>query len=149
MEVKIKRIKANAIIPKYNSEEAAGMDLYACIDGPVTLKPLERQLISTGIAIELPKGYEAQIRPRSGLACKFGVTIINSPGTIDSDYRGEIKVGLENLSYEDYTIQPLDRVAQMVIAPIVQAKLVEVQELSDTARGEGGFGHSGFGKDVK
>ena len=149
MEVKIKRVKANAIIPRYNSEEAAGMDLYACIDDPVTLKPLERQLISTGIAIELPKGYEAQIRPRSGLACKFGVTVINSPGTVDSDYRGEIKVGLENLSYEDYTVQPLDRVAQMVIAPVTQAKLVEVQELSDTARGEGGFGHSGFGKDVK
>ena len=149
MEVKIKRIKANAIIPRYNSEEAAGMDLYACIDGPITLKPLERHLISTGIAMELPKGYEAQIRPRSGLACKFGVTVINSPGTVDSDYRGEIKVGLENLSYEDYTVQPLDRIAQMVIAPVVQAKLVEVQELSNTARGEGGFGHSGFGKDVK
>ena len=99
--------------------------------------------------MELPKGYEAQIRPRSGLACKFGVTVINSPGTVDSDYRGEIKVGLENLSYEDYTVQPLDRIAQMVIAPVVQAKLVEVQELSNTARGEGGFGHSGFGKDVK
>ena len=147
--LKIKKLNKNAIIPKYNSEEAAGMDLHACIDEPITLKPLEIQLIPTGLAMELPKGYEGQIRPRSGLACKFGVTVANSPGTIDSDYRGEVKVGLINNSYNDYTIQPQDRVAQLIIAPVVQMGIVEVEELSDTERGTGGFGHSGFGKEVK
>ena len=147
--LKVKKLNKNAIIPKYHSEEAAGMDLHACIDEPVTLKPLEIKLIPTGFAMELPKGYEGQVRPRSGLACKFGVTVANSPGTIDSDYRGEVKVGLTNNSYNDYTIQPQDRVAQLVIAPVVQMGIVEVEELSDTERGTGGFGHSGFGKEVK
>ena len=147
--MKIKKLNKNAIIPKYNSEEAAGMDLHACIDEPITLKPLEIQLIPTGFAMELPKGYEGQIRPRSGLACKFGVTVANSPGTIDSDYRGEVKVGLINNSYNDYTVQPQDRIAQLIIAPVVQMEIEEVEELSDTERGAGGFGHSGFGKEVK
>lgn len=147
--IKIKKLNKNAIIPKYNSEEAAGMDLHACIDEPITLKPLEIQLIPTGFAMELPKGYEGQIRPRSGLACKFGVTLANGIGTIDSDFRGGVMVGLINLSYKDYTVQPQDRIAQLVIAPVVQMEIEEVEELSDTERGSGGFGHSGFGKEVK
>lgn len=147
--MKIKRLNKNAVIPKYNSVEAAGMDLYACIEEPITLKPLQTELIPLGFAMELPKGYEAQIRPRSGLACKKNVTVINSPGTVDSDYRGEVKVGLVNLSYEDYTVQPQDRIAQMVIAHVAQLDVQEVEELSSTERGEGGFGHTGLGKDVK
>jgi dUTP pyrophosphatase len=120
------------------------LDLKAYLpDGPVTLRPLERGLVKTGLFIELPAGYEAQVRPRSGLALKKGVTVLNSPGTIDADYRGEICVILINLSQDDFVINDGERIAQMVVARHEQAELVEVEELSDTERGAGGFGHTG------
>jgi len=119
------------------------MDLRANLDKPIVLKPLERSLIPTGIYIQLPNGYEAQIRPRSGLAVKHGISIVNAPGTIDADYRGEIKVILVNLSNEDFTIQDGERICQMVIAQHARVEWVEVEELDETERGEGGFGHTG------
>ena len=127
-------------LPKYQTALSAGMDLYANIEESVTLKPLERKLISTGLLIELPQGFEAQIRPRSGLAIKNGITVLNSPGTIDADYRGEIGVILVNLSAEAFTINNGDRIAQMVIAKHETAIWEEVAELSETDRGAGGFG---------
>lgn len=130
-------------LPEYATPHAAGMDLRANIDLPINLKPMERILIPTGLFIELPVGYEAQIRPRSGLAFKHGITVLNSPGTIDADYRGEIKVLLVNLSNEHFIINSGERVAQMVIASHEQASLVEVKELQETERSAGGFGHTG------
>ncbi|MEO7215853.1 dUTP diphosphatase [Mucilaginibacter sp.] len=130
-------------LPAYETLHAAGMDLRADLEAPVILKPLERQLISTGLYIELPEGYEAQIRPRSGLAYKHGIGIVNSPGTIDADYRGEIKVLLVNLSNVDFEINTGDRIAQMVVAKHEQVKWEEVDTLSDTTRGAGGYGHTG------
>lgn len=130
-------------LPNYATSSAAGMDIRANIAAPITLQPLERNLIPTGLHIELPEGYEAQIRPRSGLAIKNGITCLNSPGTIDADYRGEIKVILINLSNEPHTIENGDRIAQMVIATAMQVQLVQVNEISETLRGEGGFGHTG------
>lgn len=131
-------------LPKYETAQSAGLDLKAYLpDGRVTLRPLERGLVKTGLFIELPAGYEAQVRPRSGLALKKGVTVLNSPGTIDSDYRGEICVILINLSQDDFVINDGERIAQMVVARHEQAELVEVKELSDTERGAGGFGHTG------
>ena len=135
--------KSNNPLPRYESEQAAGMDIRCNIAEPITLQPLERKLIPTGLFIELPAGYEAQIRPRSGLALKRGLTVLNSPGTIDADYRGEVGVILINLSGEAQTIEPGERICQMVIARHEQPELVEVTELSDTERGAGGFGHSG------
>jgi len=132
-------------LPKYETEASAGMDLRASLDKPVTLKPFERKLIPTGLYIELPLGYEAQVRPRSGLAIKHGITVLNTPGTIDADYRGEIKVILINLSDQPFVINDGDRVAQMIISEHAKAKLVQVEELSETKRGEGGFGHTGHG----
>jgi dUTP pyrophosphatase len=132
-------------LPAYESLHAAGMDLRAELEQPVTLKPLERKLIPTGIFIELPEGYEAQIRPRSGLAYKHGISIVNSPGTIDADYRGEIKVLLVNLSAEDFEINTGDRIAQMVVAKYEQVKWQEVDVLNETTRGAGGYGHTGIG----
>lgn len=132
-------------LPQYATTASAGMDLRACLDEPVTLAPLERRLIPTGLFIELPIGYEAQVRPRSGLALKHGLTVLNSPGTIDADYRGEIGIVLVNLSNEPFTIQHGERIAQMVIARHEQAEWVEVTALNETARGEGGFGHTGRG----
>ncbi len=129
--------------PAYATQAAAGMDLRANLDEPIVLKSLERTLVATGLFIELPEGYEAQIRPRSGLAFKNGLTVLNSPGTIDADYRGEIKVILVNLSKEDFTINNGERVAQMVIAKHEQAEWIEVEQLIETARGEGGFGSTG------
>lgn len=129
--------------PAYATEGSAGMDLRAHLDGPVTLHPLQRRLIPTGIAIELPPGYEAQIRPRSGLSIKKGLTLVNTPGTIDSDYRGEIQLIVVNLSEEPQTIEPGDRVAQMVIARYEHIEWEEVEQLSDTERGSGGFGSTG------
>jgi dUTP pyrophosphatase len=131
-------------VPSYATAGAAGMDLRAALDAPVTLKPLERQLIPTGLFIELPANYEAQIRPRSGLAVKQGITCLNTPGTIDSDYRGEIKVLLINLSQEEQVISNSDRIAQMVIARADQVELILVQQLNTTVRGNGGFGHTGM-----
>ena len=135
--------KSSNPLPKYESALAAGMDLRTSIAEPVTLQPLERRLFPTGLYIELPEGYEAQVRPRSGLALKHGITVLNTPGTIDADYRGEIGVILVNLSSEAFTIQPGDRIAQMVIARHEQPTILEVSELTATQRGEGGFGHSG------
>lgn len=135
--------KSKHDLPKYQTELSAGMDLYANIDEPITLKPLERTLVKTGLFISLPKGYEAQIRPRSGLAFKNGITVLNTPGTIDADYRGEIGVILVNLSSQDFTINDGDRIAQMVIAKHDTAIWEEVENLDETNRGEGGFGSSG------
>jgi dUTP pyrophosphatase len=129
--------------PSYQTEQSAGMDLYANLSQPITLKPLQRALISTGLFMALPKGYEAQVRPRSGLAFKKGITVLNSPGTIDADYRGEIGVILVNLSNEDFIVEDGERIAQMVIAKHEQAEWIEVQELSATERGAGGFGSTG------
>jgi dUTP pyrophosphatase len=139
--VKIKRLSPNAQLPSYQSVEAAGMDLVSTED--VTLEPMQRRAISTGLSIELPVGYEGQVRPRSGLALKHGLTCLNSPGTIDSDYRGEVKVLLVNLSTELAKIRSGDRIAQLVIAPVCRATLVEVENLQDTVRGRGGFGSTG------
>ena len=131
-------------LPRYETAQSAGMDLRAYLpDGPVTLRPLERGLIKTGLFMELPAGYEAQVRPRSGLALKKGVTVLNSPGTIDADYRGEICVILINLSGEDFVVADGERIAQMVIARHEQPEIVEVLDLSETERGAGGFGHTG------
>ena len=135
--------KSNNPLPKYESEQAAGMDIRCNISEAITLQPLERRLIPTGLFIELPAGFEAQIRPRSGLALKRGLTVLNTPGTIDADYRGEVGVILINLSGEAQTIEPGERICQMVIARHETPEIVEVTELSDTERGAGGFGHSG------
>jgi dUTP pyrophosphatase len=131
-------------LPKYQTELSAGMDLFANIDESIILKPLERALVKTGLSIALPKGYEAQIRPRSGLALKNGITVLNTPGTIDADYRGDIGVILINLSSEKFTINNGDRIAQMVIAKHEQINWQQVNELNETHRGKGGFGSSGI-----
>ncbi len=144
-----KQMKINIInqskhaLPNYETEASAGMDLRANLEQDIVLKPLERQLIPTGLFMELPLGYEAQIRPRSGLAYKFGISIVNAPGTIDADYRGEIKVLLVNLSNQDFTVADGDRIAQMVIAKHEQAVWNEVELLTETVRGAGGYGHTG------
>ena len=130
-------------LPQYETAHAAGMDMRACVESEITIKPLQRVLIPTGIHIELPVGYEAQIRPRSGLAYKHGISIVNAPGTIDADYRGEVKVLLVNLSDTDFVVNDGDRIAQMVIAKHETVSWEPVQELSDTARGAGGYGHTG------
>ncbi len=135
--------KSNNPLPKYESVQAAGMDIRCFLEQPITLQPLERKLFPTGLFLELPQGYEAQIRPRSGLALKKGLTVLNTPGTIDADYRGEIGVILINLSNEAVTIESGERICQMVIAKHEQPELEEVTILSDTERGAGGFGHSG------
>lgn len=135
--------KSSHPLPAYETEHSAGMDLRAFTGGPVTLKPMERKLIPTGLYIELPVGYEAQVRPRSGLAIRHGITVLNSPGTIDTDYRGEIGVILINLSESEFTINDGDRIAQMIISQYVKVELTGTDSIEMTARGEGGFGHSG------
>lgn len=135
--------KSKHQLPEYATPYSAGVDLRANIDEPIILKPLERALIPTGLFIELPEGYEAQIRPRSGLAAKHGLTVLNSPGTIDADYRGEIRVILVNLSGEEFVINDGERICQMVIAAHVQVKWEETDNLDETERGDGGFGHTG------
>ena len=142
MEVKVIN-KSNNPLPEYATLLSAGMDLRAFITEPVILGVIDRALIPTGLYIEMPEGYEAQVRPRSGLAIKHGVTVLNSPGTIDADYRGEICVELVNLSNTPFTIEPGERIAQLVFNKYEQAKFIEVEELSETERGEGGFGHTG------
>lgn len=142
MKIKIINRSGNPL-PEYQTASAAGMDLRAEIEAPIKLRPLERAVVGTGLYMELPEGYEAQIRPRSGLAAKQGVTVLNSPGTIDADYRGEIGVILVNLSNQDVTIGRGDRIAQMVIARYERAEWAEVEALSETARGAGGFGSTG------
>lgn len=143
MQIKIVN-KSHHKLPQYATELSAGLDLRANLDKPITLKPMERVLIPTGIFISLPQGYEAQIRPRSGLAIKKGITVLNSPGTIDADYRGEICVILINLSQENFVVEDGERICQMVIAPYVRASWQEVEALDQTERGEGGFGHTGI-----
>ena len=142
MQVKIVN-KSKHDLPEYATLHAAGMDIRANLSEPITLKPLERKLIPTGLFVELPVGFEAQIRPRSGLAYKKGITVLNSPGTIDADYRGEIGVILINLSAEDFVINDGERICQMVVAAHEQVEWLGVAELQETERGEGGFGHTG------
>ena len=144
IKLKIKKINPNAKVPFYATAGASGMDLYAANEEPITLKPLERKLIPTGLQIELPKNYEAQIRPRSGLSIKHGITLINCVGTIDEDYRGEVCVPLVNLSSEEYTISKGDRIAQMVIQQVTKVIIEETTELSETQRAAGGFGSTGM-----
>lgn len=142
--VKVKIInKGHQQLPAYATPQSAGMDLRANIDAAITLKPMERKLIPTGLFMALPEGYEAQVRPRSGLALKHGITVLNSPGTIDADYRGEVGVILMNLSQEDFIINDGERIAQMVIARHETADFEQVEVLDDTERGEGGYGHTG------
>ena len=135
--------KGNQPLPTYATTQSAGMDLRANIDNPITLKPMERRLVPTGLYIALPQGYAAQVRPRSGLALKHGITVLNTPGTIDADYRGELMVLLVNFSTEDFIINAGERIAQMVIARHEQASFVEVEVLDETERGAGGYGHTG------
>jgi dUTP pyrophosphatase len=135
--------KSQHDLPNYETNASAGMDLRANLTEPITLKPLDRALIKTGLFIELPIGYEAQVRPRSGLAAKKGITVLNSPGTVDADYRGEIGVILVNLSHEDFVVENGERIAQLIISKHEKAQWIEVQELSETSRGEGGFGSTG------
>lgn len=143
MKMKITRMEHNRHLPEYKTEGSSGMDLYAAIDKDIVLKPLERALIPTGIKIEIPNEYEAQIRARSGLSVKHGITLINAVGTVDADYRGEVCVGLVNLSNEEYTIKPDDRIAQLVIMRVEKAEIEITAELSESQRGEGGFGSTG------
>ncbi len=143
MKIRIVNHSRHAL-PTYETHASAGMDLRANLAEEVLLKPLERALIPTGLFIELPVGYEAQVRPRSGLAIKKGITVLNTPGTIDADYRGEVMVILVNLSAEDYKVQNGDRIAQMIISKHEQADWIEVDDLNETSRGSGGFGHTGL-----
>ena len=142
--IKIKVVnRGHQQLPQYATPQSAGMDLRANLDAPITLHPMERRLIPTGLHIALPEGYEAQVRPRSGLALKHGLTVLNTPGTIDADYRGEIGVVLINLSQEDFVVNDGERIAQMVIARHEQGDFVVVEQLDETERGEGGYGHTG------
>jgi len=145
LKVRIKRLPHGEGIdlPSYATPHSAGLDLRAAIDKPVVLKPMERALIPTGFIFEIPEGYEGQVRPRSGLAIKKGITVLNSPGTIDADYRGEVKVILVNLGQEEVVIERGERIAQLIIAPVSRVELVEAEEVSATARGDGGFGSTG------
>jgi dUTP pyrophosphatase len=142
MKVKIIN-RSHHQLPEYATAQSAGVDLRANLDEPIVMKPMERRLIPTGLFISLPVGFEAQVRPRSGLAIKKGITVLNTPGTIDADYRGEIGVILINLSQEDFTVNDGERIAQMVIARHEQAEWIQVETLDETERGAGGFGHSG------
>ena len=144
--VRVRRVRAHPEplpLPRYETALAAGMDLRADIDGELTLAPLERAAVPTGLALALPPDYEAQLRPRSGLALKHGVTLLNSPGTVDADYRGEVKVLLVNLSHEPFTLRRGERIAQLVVSPVSKASLLELEVLESTERGEGGFGSTG------
>lgn len=142
--LKVQKLPHCFKLPQYQTEGAAAMDLYAANENTITLKPLERALVPTGIKIELPQGYEAQVRPRSGLAIKNGISLSNCVGTIDEDYRGEVCVGLINYSNEEFSVHRGDRIAQMLIAPVTKAVIETVEELSQTARQEGGFGSTGI-----
>ena len=143
VKILIKKLQKNILVPEYKTEGSSGLDLLACIENQIQLKPREKELIPTGIAVAIPNDFEIQIRPRSGLAAKNGITVLNTPGTIDADYRGEIKVILINLSDKTFTINKNDRIAQMVICPIIKGILEEVDELPKTIRGSGGFGSTG------
>jgi len=141
--INLKKLHADAQVPNYMTELAAGMDICACLDEPLILQPGARALIPTGLALAIPSGYEVQVRPRSGLAIRHGISLVNSPGTIDADYRGEINIILINHGDEPFTIESGNRIAQLVVAPVCQAELNEVEDLCTTARGDGGFGHTG------
>ncbi len=144
VSIAVLRVSGSAVpLPRYQTEGAAGMDLHAAIDAPVTLAPLGRHLFPTGLAMAIPVGFEGQVRPRSGLAAGSGVTVVNAPGTIDADYRGEVKVALVNVSAVPVVIEPMQRIAQLVVARVARAVLVEVGELPATARGAGGYGSTG------
>ena len=143
IKIQIKKLSNSVIIPKYETSGSSGMDIAAHVENNIIINPGEKALVSTGFSIAIPTGYEVQIRPRSGLAAKKNITVLNTPGTIDADYRGEIKVILINLGQEKFIIQNGERIAQMVVCPVVQANLEEVTELSDTKRGSGGFGSTG------
>lgn len=138
------QIKYSNIAPSYQTDQAAGADIKAVLKEDITVKPLQRVIIPTGIYIEIPKGYEAQIRPRSGLAAKYGITVLNSPGTIDSDYRGEISIILINFGNDNFIISNGDRIAQMVIAPVIQGDFIKESKLNESNRGSGGFGSTGI-----
>jgi dUTP pyrophosphatase len=143
--MKIKVINhSNFALPEYATEHAAGLDVRANTDGPIVLKPLERAMIPTGLYVEIPEGHEIQVRPRSGLAAKHGLTVLNTPGTIDPDYRGEIKVILANVSNAEFTLEPGERIAQLVVAPFVRVDWQAAETLSETSRGSGGFGSTGI-----
>jgi dUTP pyrophosphatase len=143
MTIRFRKLRPGAIAPRAMSEGAAGLDLASAAEGPVSLAPGARIGVPTGLALEIPVGFEGQVRPRSGLALRAGGTVLNAPGTIDSDYRGEVTVLLVNLGREPHLIQPGDRIAQLIIAPVTRAELEESTELTDTTRGAGGFGHTG------
>ena len=143
IKVKVKKLHPQAVIPAYMTEHAAGLDLCTVIEAPVVLAPGERTLLPTGLAMEIPPGFEGQVRPRSGLALKKGIALVNSPGTIDADYRGEIGIIIINHGVESVEFLPGDRVAQLIIAPVTQAILVEADDLNDSVRSSGGFGHTG------
>jgi dUTP pyrophosphatase len=143
LPLRIRRLRANAVLPRYMSALAAGMDLHAAIDEPLSLAPGQRALLPTGLAMAIPPGFEGQVRPRSGLALRHGVSMVNAPGTIDADYRGEVGVILINHGTEPFAVAPGDRIAQLVIAPVQRAELIEVEELEATVRNNGGFGHTG------
>jgi dUTP pyrophosphatase len=142
--VEIRKLRPNATVPRYMSDHAAGLDLSAAVDAPIAIRPGTRETIGTGLAFAIPPGYEGQVRPRSGLARHHGVTLVNSPGTLDADFRGELMIMLINHGHETVTIEPGHRIAQLVIAPVVQAELVEVDALPDSSRGSGGFGSTGL-----
>ena len=144
--IKFKRLSEefnNIPLPSYSTSGSAGMDIRAAVKEPVKLKPMEVKMIATNLSVEIPEGFEIQVRPRSGLAAKHGIGILNSPGTIDSDYRGEVKVILINFSKEEFIIQPGDRIAQIILSKVYKARLEETEELNNSQRGDGGFGHSG------
>ena len=143
--VQFKRLRPSAVLPAYQTELAAGMDLSADLDAPVTLAPGDIVVVPCGFAMALPPGFEAQVRPRSGLATKFGISMPNAPGTVDADYRGEMKVPLVNLGRTPFVVEPWMRIAQMVVARVERVEVSEVAELTETARGEGGFGSTGSG----
>ncbi len=145
--LRVKKLRESAILPAYMTEHAAGMDLHAVLDRPLTVAPGERALVPTGLALEIPPGYEGQIRPRSGLALKKGIALPNSPGTIDADYRGEVGIIVINLGGEPVTFETGDRVAQLIIAPVERVRLLEVVDLEETRRSSGGFGHTGLGRE--
>jgi len=146
LTIRVKKVRSEAILPDYMTENSAGLDLHAALDGPTEIAPGERALIPTGLSMSIPSGFEGQVRPRSGLAIRQGITLLNSPGTIDADYRGEVGIIVINHGSETVFISSGDRIAQLVIAPVCQATLVEVSELDVTGRNEGGFGHTGTGK---
>ena len=146
MDVKVKKVNPKATLPDYQTEHSAAMDAHACLDAPMTLQPMQRAMVPTGIAFELPEGFEMQVRARSGLSIKHGIAMVNGVGTIDADYRGELNILVINLGQEAFTIEPDMRIAQLVISKYEKITWQLTEELSETARGDGGFGHTGFDK---